>query len=94
MEGIVYEQVVPKVRELNGELRPAKMAPPNTMNKIDLDAWLAFFAKHQDTTDDSVSWEDGMLFKPNTLVNAKRTFQCEFISHLQVHIANILHSRW
>ena len=49
---------------------PAKLGTPTSVPGLDLNAWLVFFAKHQDPKDTSVSWEDGMIFRPTTLKKA------------------------
>jgi hypothetical protein len=67
---MVNADVVPNVEE-GGQVRPAKMAPSNTMHKADLVAWFSFFAKHQDEKDTTVSWEDGMIFHPTAIENAR-----------------------
>jgi hypothetical protein len=73
-DAMVNTAVVPTVEDSPGNIRPAKLRPANQMNKADLLAWFAFFAKQQDNDDQTVSWDDGMLFVPTALVEAIRTF--------------------
>jgi hypothetical protein len=83
-EDMVKTEVVPTVEETvvgkKTELRPARLAAANTMNKLDLSAWFEFFDKHQSGTDKTVSWDDGMVFEPRAFVKGKKQFDSKYPS--------------
>ena len=44
----------------DGTTRRASLQAYSTLGKADLNAWLSFFADHQEG---KIAWKDGMLFK-------------------------------
>ena len=61
----VNEEAIPMTKATPGQpSRRAQLLTTNSMRSIDIKAWLAFFAKHQDPDNEEFSWEDGMIFRP------------------------------
>lgn len=77
---LINWDVVPTYVDSKGVTVYAKIHQPNGMVKTDLDPWMSFFARAQDDEDDTVSWEDGLLFKRTSLKEAIETFEGEFRS--------------
>lgn len=50
---------------------PAALDNPNNFEKVELDAWMDFFSRHQSG---SIPWEKGLLFKPTATVAAAKVF--------------------
>jgi hypothetical protein len=72
------------VDEDTKETRPARISIPNSMKKLDLDAWLEFFAHHQELYSSTPTWEEGMIFVPTAKARALQVFRGQFVHALLV----------